>query len=150
MSENAQSQTLKAILGLRGLIVDGELRPGERVSETLVTERFGVSRTPARMALVQMSDEGLLSLDSLFATPAVWSNAMHSTTWAVALTGRTAAAAAAQLDLVRCLAGRPIGADDLMRGLWNHLSAAVQAHVVADLVDGDTWEVLCGDVLDAV
>lgn len=59
-SDNAQSQTLKAILGLRGLIVDGEIQPGERVSETLITERFGVSRTPARMALVQMSDEGLL------------------------------------------------------------------------------------------
>lgn len=59
-SESAHSQTLKAILGLRGLIVDGELEPGARVSETLVTDRFGVSRTPARMALVQMSEEGLL------------------------------------------------------------------------------------------
>lgn len=59
-TESAQSQTLKAILGLRGLIVDGELEPGARVSEPLVTEKFGVSRTPARMALVQMSEEGLL------------------------------------------------------------------------------------------
>lgn len=56
----AQSQTLKAILGLRGMIVDGEIGPGARVSEPLITERFGVSRTPARAALVQMSEEGLL------------------------------------------------------------------------------------------
>lgn len=60
MSDNSQSQTLKAILGLRGLIVDGELEAGARVSEPLITERFGVSRTPARAALMQMSDEGLL------------------------------------------------------------------------------------------
>lgn len=60
MSEDSQSQTLKAILGLRGLVVDGELKAGARVSESLIVERLGVSRTPARMALVKMHDEGLL------------------------------------------------------------------------------------------
>lgn len=58
--DNSQSQTLKAVLGIRGLIVDGKIRPGSRVSETLISENFGVSRTPARLALIQMSEEGLL------------------------------------------------------------------------------------------
>jgi len=58
--DDANSQTLKALLGLRGLILEGELRPGTRVSETLLVDRFGVSRTPARTALVRMNEEGLL------------------------------------------------------------------------------------------
>lgn len=58
--ELAQSQTLKAVLGLRGLIVDGVLEPGARVAEPLIVERFGVSRTPARAALAQVCAEGLL------------------------------------------------------------------------------------------
>lgn len=59
-NESAKSQTLKAILGLRGLIVDGELIPGTRVSEPLIIKYLGVSRTPARMALMQTFEEGLL------------------------------------------------------------------------------------------
>jgi len=55
-----RSQTLKAILGLRGMIIDGKLAAGSRVSETVIVEAFEVSRTPARMALVRMKDEGLL------------------------------------------------------------------------------------------
>ena len=57
------SQTLRAVLGLRGLIVDGVLKAGDRVAEPLVVERFKVSRTPARSALVQLREQGLL--DSL-------------------------------------------------------------------------------------
>ncbi|MAM61394.1 GntR family transcriptional regulator [Maritimibacter sp. UBA3975] len=60
-SENTKSQTLTAFLGLRGLIVDGTLAPGSRVSEPLIVERFGVSRTPARAALAQLAEEGLLA-----------------------------------------------------------------------------------------
>jgi GntR family transcriptional regulator of vanillate catabolism len=59
-NDTSQSQTLKAVLGLRGLIVDGEVLAGERVTEPFISERFGVSRTPARSALNQMADEGLL------------------------------------------------------------------------------------------
>lgn len=58
--EAPRSQTLKAVLALRGLIIDGELGAGERVAEPLLVERFGVSRTPARAALAQLRDEGLL------------------------------------------------------------------------------------------
>jgi GntR family transcriptional regulator of vanillate catabolism len=58
--ENGQSQTLKAILGLRSMILNGALKPGERVSELLVADRLGISRTPAARALVQLREEGLL------------------------------------------------------------------------------------------
>ncbi len=58
--EMRRSQTLKAVLALRGLVIDGVLRPGERVAEPLLVDRFGVSRTPARAALAQLREEGLL------------------------------------------------------------------------------------------
>lgn len=63
MSDNgelAPSQTLKALLGLRQLILDGELGPGTRISELGLVERLGVSRTPVRAALARLRDEGLL------------------------------------------------------------------------------------------
>jgi GntR family transcriptional regulator of vanillate catabolism len=60
MNEVPPSQTLKATFGLRGLITSGQLRPGERVSEQSLAGRLGVSRTPARAALMQLKQEGLL------------------------------------------------------------------------------------------
>ena len=47
---------------LRDLIVEGEMAPGERVSERALCERFGVSRTPLREALKVLSREGLVAL----------------------------------------------------------------------------------------
>jgi GntR family transcriptional regulator, vanillate catabolism transcriptional regulator len=58
--ERSVSQTLKAQLALREFVLRGELKPGERVSELQMVERLGVSRTPVRMALVRLAEEGLL------------------------------------------------------------------------------------------
>ncbi len=55
------SQTDKAVLGLRGLIVEGKLKPGERVLEQTLVDQFGVSRTPARAAIQRVSEEGLIT-----------------------------------------------------------------------------------------
>jgi len=41
-------------------IVTGELKPGTRLDETLLAERFGVSRTPIREALNRLSAAGLV------------------------------------------------------------------------------------------
>jgi len=60
MRENGQSQTLKAVVGLRDMILNGELKPGTRVSELLLVERLQVSRTPAAKALLQLRQDGLL------------------------------------------------------------------------------------------
>ena len=58
-SERSSSQTVKAQLSLRDLILSGELKPGDRISELSVVERLGISRTPIRMALVRLEEEGL-------------------------------------------------------------------------------------------
>lgn len=54
------SQTVKAMLRLRQLILDGHLKPGQRVPELALVEHTGVSRTPIRAALIQLAEEGLL------------------------------------------------------------------------------------------
>ena len=51
---------MKAQLALRDQILSGGLRPGERISELQAVETTGVSRTPVRMALVRLEEEGLL------------------------------------------------------------------------------------------
>jgi GntR family transcriptional regulator of vanillate catabolism len=60
MTEAAVSQGLAAILGLRQLIMEGELRAGDRLSEVRLAARLEVSRTPLRLALAQLEHEGLL------------------------------------------------------------------------------------------
>ncbi|MES1196295.1 MAG: GntR family transcriptional regulator [Steroidobacter sp.] len=55
------SQTVKAMLKLRQLILDGHLKPGQRVPELALVEQTGVSRTPIRAALNQLAEEGLLT-----------------------------------------------------------------------------------------
>lgn len=47
---------------IRDLIVEGELRPGARVPERELCERFGISRTPLREALKILASEGLVDL----------------------------------------------------------------------------------------
>ena len=47
---------------LRDLIVQGELAPGDRLNEALLTERFGISRTPLREAIKMLASEGLVQL----------------------------------------------------------------------------------------
>lgn len=59
-SERSLSQALKAQLALRELVLRGELAQGERVSELQMVDRLGVSRTPVRLALVRLEEEGLL------------------------------------------------------------------------------------------
>ncbi len=47
---------------LRQMILEGQLEPGEKINEKLLTEQFGVSRTPLREALKVLAAEGLLDL----------------------------------------------------------------------------------------
>ena len=57
-----QPQSLKALMGVRDLILGGSVRPGERLSEVAIAERLGISRTPIRAALARLEQEGLLEL----------------------------------------------------------------------------------------
>jgi DNA-binding GntR family transcriptional regulator len=45
---------------LVGQIIDGSIRPGQRVEEQAVATQFGVSRTPVRDALRQLAGTGLV------------------------------------------------------------------------------------------
>ena len=56
------SQTARAFIGLRELLLRGELRRGERISEVPLAARLGVSRTPIRMALERLAHLGLLDV----------------------------------------------------------------------------------------
>ena len=56
----AASQTGRALLTLRELLLRGEFRPGERLSELQLVARVGVSRTPIRQALDRLAHEGLV------------------------------------------------------------------------------------------
>ena len=47
-------------LQLKELILNGQLRPSERLSESALANRFGVSRTPLREALMKLEEEGLI------------------------------------------------------------------------------------------
>lgn len=100
----------------------------------------------ARLAAV----DPVLLLRAAGPAPHVWAEHMHSAAWAVETTGRTRLAAAAQLDLLRCLAAAGVDEAVLLSGVWNRCSAAVQATVVADVVGEDTLVVLRADLLDVL
>lgn len=58
--EPGASQTVKAQLRLREMILAGELPGGARIAELAIVEKLGVSRTPIRAALMRLAQEGLL------------------------------------------------------------------------------------------
>ncbi len=60
MEHKRDSQTLKALLGVRELVLGGVMAPGERLSEVGLSQVLGVSRTPLRAALSRLEQEGLL------------------------------------------------------------------------------------------
>jgi GntR family transcriptional regulator of vanillate catabolism len=60
--EDATSQSMRALLRLRQLVLGGEFEPGTRMSELPLVKRLGVSRTPLRLALATLEHEGLLEM----------------------------------------------------------------------------------------
>jgi GntR family transcriptional regulator, vanillate catabolism transcriptional regulator len=50
------------VLNLREMLLRGDFRPGERISELPLVARLGVSRTPIRLALDRLAHEGLLEI----------------------------------------------------------------------------------------
>lgn len=61
LAEEGGSQSVKAQLRLREMILAGELPGGARIAELALVERLGVSRTPIRSALMRLEQEGLLA-----------------------------------------------------------------------------------------
>lgn len=61
LAEEGGSQSVKAQLRLREMILAGELPGGARIAEMALVEKLGVSRTPIRSALMRLEQEGLLA-----------------------------------------------------------------------------------------
>ena len=53
---------------LRGMIIELELPPGSPLSRAALAERFGVSSTPIRDALMRLEEEGLVEVFPQYAT----------------------------------------------------------------------------------
>ena len=59
--EHHQTLREKILESIRDAILKGVLKPGERVAEPELAERFGISRTPIREAFRQLESEGYLT-----------------------------------------------------------------------------------------
>jgi DNA-binding GntR family transcriptional regulator len=59
-AREGESQTLRAVLQIRELLIQGAFKPGERIREVPLAARLRVSRTPLRIALDRLAHEGLL------------------------------------------------------------------------------------------
>jgi GntR family transcriptional regulator, vanillate catabolism transcriptional regulator len=59
-SGGVDSQIGRAFIGLREMLLHGELARGERISELSLVARLGTSRTPIRLALERLAHMGLL------------------------------------------------------------------------------------------
>lgn len=108
----AERQT-QVVLQLREMILNGELAPGEILTETPLAERFGVSRTPLRHALTVLEREGLLTKSD-------------SRSYAVRRFQEAEIADAIEVRAVlEGLAGRLVAEHGLTRGLQRDLRACL-------------------------
>lgn len=58
----SSSQTARATLALREMLVQGQLRPGERIREVPLSAQLNVSRIPLHLALERLANEGFLEV----------------------------------------------------------------------------------------
>jgi hypothetical protein len=105
-----------------------------------------------RVATLSRRDVRQLAVTSDQSRPATadLSGAVHSASWAVSISGRTRAAAAAQLLLVDAVDNAGIPVADRASGCWTLLSGAVQAFVVRDVLDSATLYRLLDPVIAAL
>jgi len=60
--EQGTSQTARATLALREMLVQGLFPPGERMREVPLAKQLGISRVPLRLALERLAHEGFLEI----------------------------------------------------------------------------------------
>jgi GntR family transcriptional regulator of vanillate catabolism len=58
--DRGSSQTSRATLALRELLVQGRLRPGEKIREVPLSAQLKISRIPLHLALERLASEGFL------------------------------------------------------------------------------------------
>jgi len=115
---------------LRDLIVRAELAPGERISETELGERLGVSRTPIREALGRLRDDRLVEVRPQIGT----------------FVARISPAAVSDAQFIRealeCTAVRvaaELANEESMAQIEENLRAQERA---TDRIDIDSWQLL--------
>ncbi|TFL14360.1 GntR family transcriptional regulator [Pusillimonas caeni] len=59
-NQRLDTQTARVVVGLRDMIMKGELRAGERLVEAVLSDRLQASRTPVRSALLTLEQQGLV------------------------------------------------------------------------------------------
>jgi DNA-binding GntR family transcriptional regulator len=107
---------------LRDRILTGRLQPGDRLDLDQLTTEFGVSRTPIREALLELSYEGLVAITPRSGMAVVGitpQDAVDNFAVLAALAGKAAEMATAritpdQLAELRVLAGAIDGSDDVV------------------------------------
>src|SRR5580704_10061320 len=62
IKSKASSQTARAVLSLREMLVQGHFRPGERIREVPLAAELKVSRIPLHLALQRLAHEGFLEI----------------------------------------------------------------------------------------
>ncbi len=60
LTDSPESQRGRALISLREMLLRGEFPPGQRIFEVPLAERLRASRTPIRLALERLEQEGLL------------------------------------------------------------------------------------------
>jgi GntR family transcriptional regulator of vanillate catabolism len=58
----SSSQTARATLALRDMLVEGRLRPGEKIREVPLSAELKISRIPLHLALERLANEGFLEV----------------------------------------------------------------------------------------
>jgi GntR family transcriptional regulator of vanillate catabolism len=58
----SSSQTARATLALREMLVQGRLRPGEKIREVPLSQELKISRIPLHLALERLASEGFLEV----------------------------------------------------------------------------------------
>jgi DNA-binding GntR family transcriptional regulator len=111
---------------IKRLILDGELPPGSFLSEQALADRVQVSKTPIRVALVQLQNDGLVSISPRQGIVVVPTSARD-------IAEMFDIRAAQETFLVRRLAGRltPSQIDQLKENLKRHKDLAEQDDPVA-------------------
>ncbi len=61
-TDQGTSQTARATLALREMLVQGRFPPGERMREVPLAKQLGISRVPLRLALERLAHEGFLEM----------------------------------------------------------------------------------------
>jgi GntR family transcriptional regulator, vanillate catabolism transcriptional regulator len=62
LKERGSSQTARATLALREMLVEGRLQPGEKIREVPLATKLKISRIPLHLALERLASEGFLEV----------------------------------------------------------------------------------------